>query len=71
MIRFRVVWGLWVVMAILSPTILLMSVDFPTLGLPMMLMKPDLNTDVSFVYSIRGRIHTMTGVFMQSDLPAL
>jgi hypothetical protein len=44
---FRVVWGLWVVMAILSPTILFKRVDFPTLGLPMMLVKPDLNMSVS------------------------
>jgi hypothetical protein len=61
MIRFRVVWGLWVVMAILSPTTLLMSVDFPTLGLPMMPMKPDLNTDVSFLYRM------MTGIFGNRD----
>jgi len=33
MILFRVVWGLWVVMAILSPTSLFKRVDFPTLGL--------------------------------------
>jgi hypothetical protein len=55
-------------MAILSPTTRLMSVDFPTLGLPMMPMKPDLNTDVSFVYSTRGATHTTPGVFLQSDL---
>ncbi len=36
MIRFRVVWGLCVVMAIRSPTIAFRRVDFPTLGLPMM-----------------------------------
>jgi hypothetical protein len=36
-------------MAIRSPTIAFRSVDFPTLGLPTMPMKPDLNTDVSFL----------------------
>ena len=42
-IRFRVVCGLCVVMAIRSPTIAFKRVDFPTLGLPMMAIKPDLN----------------------------
>jgi hypothetical protein len=41
MILLRVVWGLWVVMAIFSPTIAFRSVDLPTLGLPMMLMNPE------------------------------
>jgi hypothetical protein len=45
-----------------------MSVDFPTLGLPMMPMKPDLNTDISFIYSTCEAIHTMSAVFLQSDL---
>jgi hypothetical protein len=35
------------VMAILSPTSLFKRVDFPTLGLPIMPMKPDLNMFVS------------------------
>ena len=39
--RLRVVWGLLEVMAIFSPTRVFSSVDFPTLGLPTMVAKPE------------------------------
>jgi hypothetical protein len=42
-ILFRVVCGLSEMMAIFSPKSAFRSVDFPTFGLPMMEMKPDLN----------------------------
>src|SRR5512137_1534456 len=42
-IRFLVVWGLLLVMAIFSPRIAFRSVDLPTLGRPAMAMNPDLN----------------------------
>jgi hypothetical protein len=38
--RWRVVWALLVTMLSRSPTSAFMSVDLPTLGLPMMLTKP-------------------------------
>ena len=39
--RFHVVWGFDETMAIFSPTRQLMSVDFPTLGLPTMGTTPE------------------------------
>jgi len=42
--RLRVVCGLAVTIDILSPIVALKNVDLPTLGRPMMAMKPDLNT---------------------------
>ena len=41
MMRFRVVWGLGVTMATFSPTRAFSRVDFPTLGRPTMLIKPE------------------------------
>ena len=42
LIRWRVVWALDVTMERCSPRIRFKSVDLPTFGLPMMLIKPDL-----------------------------
>ncbi len=44
----RVVWGLLDIMAIFSPVRRLSRVDFPTLGLPIIVTKPDLNA-ISFL----------------------
>jgi hypothetical protein len=40
--RFRVVWGLLETMATFSPTMVLVRVDFPTLGRPQMAIMQDL-----------------------------
>ena len=42
MMRWRVVCAFAVTMESFSPTIAFISVDLPTLGLPMMFTKPDL-----------------------------
>jgi hypothetical protein len=44
----------------------LRSVDFPTLGLPMMPMKPDLNTDVSFLYGMMTGKRVFVRIFCGS-----
>ena len=43
---FLVVWGLLEIIAIFSPTRRFIKVDFPTLGLPIILTKPDLNSAI-------------------------